>query len=472
MLAPSLELVLLLLMPLPAPAPTPASATLQDRIAEIIAARLTLPGPGAVVAVVHEGQPVVVHSAGVANLDENVPLSPDSLFYLGSLAKQFTATSIALLAHEDRLTLEDPVGRYVEGLPPIVAAVPLGQLLHHRSGIRDYLKIRDLNGERDTPWDNQDALTIIRRQRSLVFATGDRYQYSNSNYILLAEVVRTVSGQPLDEFAASRVFGALSMDATFFETDATAVVPHRVISYERDRQGAWHRQPKLFDAIGDGGAYSSVRDLLEWDRALRTRTGLPRTVFDVLLTAPHGTTYGGGLLIRPFLGQNAIEHGGFMLGFQHHYLRFPDHDLAILLLTNSEEIDSFALREEIVRAAFESLTRVTLPDEATPRPAESPASPSADLPPLDPVIGGSFHNDEIPLDVRIWIEDDTLHVHPATFRSVRMTRLAPGRFAGLGGEIEVILGDTPSAWTLRVRDLGDFTFRRQPTSEPCPASAP
>jgi hypothetical protein len=203
----------------------------------------------------------------------------------------------------------------------------------------------------------------------------------------------------------------------------------------------------------------------QYRSVLRGRTLFPARVFDIPRTPPPeaGTPYAGGLLIRPFLGEPAIEHGGFMFGFQHHELRFPAQDVAVLIFTSSREIDSFALREQIVRAAFDALAARRL--EARPAPATEIRPPSAAEPaptyaPLDPAIAGTYSNEEIPLSIEIFVVDGQLHIHPATFRRVPMTRTGDRSFSALGGEFVVRIDSRAGTVMLTVRDLGDFVFSR------------
>jgi CubicO group peptidase (beta-lactamase class C family) len=205
---------------------------------DAIFADLTQPGsPGCALGVYLDGAIVYAHGYGLANLEDVVPITPQTVFDVASIAKQFTAASILLLEHKGKLRLDDAVRKYIPELPDYSAhggpTITIRHLLNQTSGLRDYINVLQLGGASpDNVWTDGDALAAIVRQRGLVFLPGADWQYSNSNYLLLKLIVDRVSGQTLKEFAAENIFRPLNMSHTQFRDDHTSLIPHRALAYE------------------------------------------------------------------------------------------------------------------------------------------------------------------------------------------------------------------------------------------------
>jgi CubicO group peptidase (beta-lactamase class C family) len=223
--------------------------------------------PGCVCAVMHAGQVLYCKGFGMADLEHDIPITPDSVFYISSTAKQFTAASIALLAIDGKLSLEDDIQKYFPELHDFGHPITLGNLVHHTSGIRDFKALLALLG-----WtiidhiDNRLAMKLLTRQRTLNFLPGSRFMYGDSNYILLAEVVRRVTGKALPEFAKEMFFGPLEMNRTRIEDDVREVVANRVISYAPKHDGTGYWQfIKTIEAYGPGNVLTTGGDLARWE---------------------------------------------------------------------------------------------------------------------------------------------------------------------------------------------------------------
>jgi CubicO group peptidase (beta-lactamase class C family) len=432
-----------LLITAPAGAGTTPQPPWATKAEAVIDAHLPDPASAAAVAVVKNGTLTWKWVRGLANRDDSTAVTADSVFYLGSLSKQFTATAVVLLAVEGKIDLDAPVGRYLPQLQQPVSGVPVHNLLHHSSGIRDYLKLRDLAGApKDAFFDNESVMRRIARQRSLVFEPGARFNYSNSNYILLAEVVRAVSGEALPEFARHRIFDPVGMSSTFFESDHRGVVPHRVVSYRSVSGEPPERFTKLFDSYGDGGAWSTLKDMVTWDGAIRSRGVFPEEFWDLLLRPDRFSDgsenpYACALRHGDFQGHPTIEHGGFMLGFRDQYVRVGDHDLAIILLTAERTVDDRGLRDDLLRAALGGPEPTPEPEPAheNHEEAAAPGTPPTPLPPIPDELVGCWYSDEVPAAILVSREDDTLAFQPPAFRKVRLQRTGERTFAAFGGSI-------------------------------------
>jgi len=163
--------------------------------------------PGCSIGVIKDGKLVYKRGYGSANLDYSVPLTSDSVFYIASTSKQFTAASILLLVRSGKISLDDDIRKYFPELPRYEAPVTVNHLIHHTSGVRDYLELMGMAGRKmDEPFGNEEAVELIARQKGLNFKPGEKFSYSNSNYVLMAEIVRRASGKSLREFVDENIF--------------------------------------------------------------------------------------------------------------------------------------------------------------------------------------------------------------------------------------------------------------------------
>jgi CubicO group peptidase (beta-lactamase class C family) len=297
-------------------------------------------GPGCTVAVVRDGKLLSAHAYGLADLDHEAPLVPDSVFHVASLSKQFTAFSIVLLEHRGKLSLDDDVRRWIPELPAFGGRrITLRHLLWHTSGLRDQWDLLDMAGWRveedivTTP----DILALVARQRDLNFDPGAEFYYSNTNYTLLGVIVERASGKSLRKFAEDEIFRPLSMTHTFFRDDHTEVVAGRALAYEKRADGAWHRFIPGFDTVGATSLFTTALDLGKWgdnfdhpvvgDTAMMAEMVEPGQLNDG--TILH---YAKGLGVGRHRGVRVVEHGGNDAGYYASFLRFPDQHLAVACL--------------------------------------------------------------------------------------------------------------------------------------------
>jgi CubicO group peptidase (beta-lactamase class C family) len=309
----------------------------QDRTVEIdrIFGWATPNGPGCVVAVSQHGTPVVNRAYGLADLERGVPLTSGSIFDAGSVVKQFVAAAVLLLVEEGRLSLTGDVRKYVPELPDYGHAITLDRLLTHTSGIRDWTGLAPLTGR------NVDALTLTLRQRSLDFAPGEEWAYSNSGYVLLKEIVARTSGMSFADFVRKRLFEPLGMKTTTYLTDLRDVVENRALAYEKAGNG-WKLDVLLGNDRGGGGALlSTASDLLIWNEAL-TSVRLGRFVTEKLqepATLSNGRRlgYARGLFLDTNRGGRVVWHTGGAAGYKSLLSRFPEQGLSLAILCNAGE---------------------------------------------------------------------------------------------------------------------------------------
>ena len=274
-------------------------------------------GPGCSLGVIQDGRLVHATGYGAANLDHGIPNGPATIFRIGSVSKQFTAAAIALLAVQGELELDAPVQRYIAEFPDYPDPPTVRHLVHHTSGVRDYIVLMSLAGNRSEDFfTNQEVLDAINRQRELNFAPGDDYLYSNSGYFLLGEIVARVSGQSLREFARANFFEPLGMPRTHFHDDHNEIVPGRAIGYAPTPSGDDFRiNVTTLDMVGDGGIFTSVEEWVAWDRNLGAGTvGGPEWVALMhtrgVLNSGDTIPYAFGIAHGEHRGLATVGHGG------------------------------------------------------------------------------------------------------------------------------------------------------------------
>ncbi|MGI9262136.1 MAG: serine hydrolase domain-containing protein [Woeseiaceae bacterium] len=312
------------------------------RIAEIDAvfAEWDKPGsPGCGLAVAQHGELMYSRGYGYANLDYDIPITSQTVFDVASVTKQFNAASLTMLALEGKLLLDDDVRKWLPELPAYESTITLRHMIHHTSGLRDYLTLFPLAGRDDYfPISHPQILAMMSRQRAPNFAPGERYEYSNTAYMLLAQVVERASGQTMGKFTKERIFDPLGMTGSRMYENREEIIPHRSIGYDIGEDGTSRIVHNYnFDVAGDGQLYSTMEDLLRWDNYLHGAAN--PAIHAAMLTA--GTTndgeltgYAQGLRLDEYRGLQRVGHGGSSWGFRTEIVRYLDSDLSIALSCN------------------------------------------------------------------------------------------------------------------------------------------
>lgn len=386
--------------------------------------------PGCTCAVMRDGEVVYSRAFGMANLEHGVSLTPQSVFHVASVSKQFTAASIALLALRGQLSLDDDIRMYVPEMPDFGETITIRHLVHHTSGMYSG-GISRLSGS--TPRDyfnNARVLAGLSRQRTLRFRPGEEYLYSNGGYTLLAEIVKRVSGTSLREFAEENIFGPLGMANTHFDDDHRTIVKNRVQSYEQPAQGGLRRYVETEDWVGAIGLLTTAEDLLRWARNFYDiRVGGPNFIELILtrFTLNNGDTlhYSFGLEHSAYRGLKEVYHMGAWEGFSAMLLRFPEQRFAVAVLCNEPWAPELA-REVADIHLSDVFEAVATEDESIPAPKAVSVSTSE----LQEVVG-HYWNDKRKRLRRIYVQDDTLRYSGGPFES-KLAPLGNDRFYSLG----------------------------------------
>ena len=297
--------------------------------------------PGCAVGVYRDGKMIYAQGYGLANIEQNVSITPKSVFDIGSTSKQFTAASILLLEKQGKLSVNDDVRKYIPELPDYGKKITILHLLNHTSGLRDYLTLMELAGiNTDNVATDDDALWFIARQKALNFDPGSEWLYSNTGFFLLSVIVKRVSGKTLREFAAESIFTPLRMSNTQFRDDHTQLVPNRALAYEPvENKTGYTMDVSYFEQTGDGAVHTSVEDLLKWDENFYTgqiggKTFLAEMLEQGRLNNGKTLDYAKGLFIENYRGLGTVRHGGSWGGYRAELLRFPEQHFSVACLCN------------------------------------------------------------------------------------------------------------------------------------------
>ena len=294
--------------------------------------------PGISLAVLRDGNVIKAKGYGLANLELNVPATTETVYQLASVTKQFTATGVMLLVEDGKVRLSDPISRYVKGLPAAWSNITVRHLLSMTSGIKDYLGVVQPSIAREDF--TYERIVALIADLPLTFEPGERYQYSNSNYILLAMLIRSVSGKSYDTFLAERVWAPLGMTATRRD-DPESVIANRAGLYNwrsNKFENIQFLSPTLWNN-GDGGLISTVLDLGKWDAALYTNRLLSSASLETMwlpqkLNNGSQTSYGFGWATGQFRGHRTVSHSGGRPGTATQITRFVDDRLTVVVLMN------------------------------------------------------------------------------------------------------------------------------------------
>lgn len=329
-------------------------AKLQRKVDQVFAAYDKPDSPGCAVGVVRDGNFIYKRGYGQGSLELGVPLTPESVFYMGSVSKQFTAASVVLAAEQGRLSLDDDVRKWVPEIPSYGKTITLRMMLHHESGLRDVLGLLLLAGRNfEDIHSTPELLDLLGHQRALNYPPGDEYLYSNTNFFLMSVVIPRATGQPLSQFAEENIFKPLGMTHTRFYDDRSMVVPGRVAAYEPRQSGGFRVDWSTnFEKIGDGGLLSSVDDLLLWDRnfydnKLGKGTLLKELQTPGVLNNGKPIEYALGLVISSYRGLPVVAHGGALFGYRTEIQRFPQQKFSSIILCNIGTADTTKLSNQV-----------------------------------------------------------------------------------------------------------------------------
>jgi D-alanyl-D-alanine carboxypeptidase len=283
------------------------------------------------VSVAKDGKPVLRKGYGLANAEWDIPNTPDTKFRIGSITKQFTAVAILQLVEQGKLKLDDPIARHYDGAPAAWEKVTIHHLLNHTSGIPSYTNIKGFfqsSGSRN-PLTSAEIVKITQ-DKPLEFEPGSQYNYNDSAFVLLGHLVEKLSGMKYDAYLREKILTPAGLTDTGYDWTGT-VLRKRASGYSPDGTNTTYLDMTL--PHGAGAMYSTVDDMVQWDRALIAGKLIGKESW-TKMTTPGRSNYGYGLIIKTIAGHNSQSHGGGINGFNTHFMRFPDDGVVIAVFSN------------------------------------------------------------------------------------------------------------------------------------------
>ncbi len=373
--------------------------------------------PGVAIGVIQDGEFIYKRFLGYSNLTYGIPITNQTVFNIGSVTKQFTAACLQLLIQRGKVKLTDNINKHVPNFRQYDIPITVEHLLYHTSGLRDYTELILLGGKRLIEgYNNKEALEMILRQQQLNFPTGDRWSHSNANYVLLKEIIEQVSGTSLEVFAQENIFNPLEMNTTLYCGDHGKTIQNRATRYALLEDGRYERIPNNDMAIGDGGVFSNLDDLLLWDQNFYESNIGENGFIDSMLEIGPNTDIGGdwqlyyasGLYIGNYKGLPMVLHAGGDAGLRAVLLRFPERRFSVICLANTNEFDwtqAFQIADIYLSEYYVDQPESKSGDEPKQTAKQTKIDPRQEE---LTQYAGYYYSQEVDHFIRIFIEDGEL----------------------------------------------------------------
>jgi len=322
--------------------------------------------PGCAVGIDKAGMPLLRRSYGMANLETGTPWTINTISESGSVAKQFTAAAVVLLAQDGVLSLDDDIVKWIPEVKGFGKKITARHLLTHTSGLPDRYALHDVQNRPagETDHENREVVAMLTRMRDLNFDPGEDYEYSNTGYVVAATILERASKKSLQAFTNERIFRPLGMENTRWREDHRIVVPGRAAAYSGSLGTGFRNDHPFTRVFGSGGLLTTVGDFLRWQAAMQTGTGPWGALRDSLQRATRlneGTaiTYALGVDVSTWRGIPAISHTGATGGYRAALARYPDQSISVALLCNLASINPAVTAQQV--AALVLGSAVTAP---------------------------------------------------------------------------------------------------------------
>lgn len=330
-------------------------SVIHQRIDELFSDWNSKKTPGLALGVISNGKFILKRAYGMADIEEDMPITPKTIFSTASLSKQFTAMCIALLIDSEQISLADNIRKHLPELPRHSHKIAINNLIYHTSGIPDYCELLRIAGNEGEDYCTpQEVIELLKRESRLNFNPGAKFEYSNSNYFLLSQIVERVSGKTLRDFAQENIFGPLGMKNTQFHDNHKAIVKHVAEGYGSDKYGGFELSRTNMDTIGDGGILTNIEDMLLWDNNLyKNKLGKNKDKLMKMFLASgdlnNGTStkYAFGLWYMNYKGLKRAAHLGEFAGYLAEYVRFPEKLFSVICFSNVNTLDIMSYVDKI-----------------------------------------------------------------------------------------------------------------------------
>lgn len=311
--------------------------------------------PGHAIGVYRDGRLIDVTCTGLADVENGVAITDDTVFNIASVSKQFTAFAVHLLASDGAIDLDDPITTALPELEPSAPKVTIRQLVHHTGGLRDYMELFEQQGITFTDVTTAaQTLAVLAEQTSADAPPGTAFTYSNTGYFLLGQIVQRVSGRTLPAFAQERIFGPLAMARTTIVDAYPLTITGSARGYAPGPDGTFVIEESPWEQTGDGQVHTTLRDIAMWENNFRTSAlgGAELRALTVpgRLNSGEEIPYGGGLNFGTHRGLPFHGHAGGWAGYVSYLLRFPDHGLSVAVLCNHNDAEPEVMAYEAAGA--------------------------------------------------------------------------------------------------------------------------
>ena len=427
--------------------------------------------PGAVVGIFMDGRIIYSKGYGVANLDYDIPITPQSVLRIGSISKQFVAMCIAILAEQGKLSFDDDIRTYLPEMPDYGNQVTIHHLLHHTSGIREYLALVNLIGKPEGSvfgYTTRELVELLSRQQKLNFEPGSQFSYTNSGYFLLAEIVTRVSGMKASAFAQENIFEPLSMTQTRFYDDPNAIIRNQAFGYSPKRDGGYRLDILRSDVIGDLGVITTVEDFLHWDNNFYENKLGAGTKNLITMMFTRGRTSSGedlsyalGLEFDSYRGLKTMGHGGSAVGYVAEFLQFPEQRFSVVILSNLSSFRPGRLARQVADLYLaDQLSEVQASDERDRTRPDAPEPVERPTPELEAFIG-DFYSEELDFVYSFMVEGSSLQFEIRGSR-MELLPLSEDQFGWGRRELNFFRDESGivSGFTLDAGDVQDLNFQK------------
>lgn len=369
--------------------------------------------PGCTVGIVRNDSLIFSKGYGMANLEYAVPNSPATIYHMASVSKQFTGYAIVLLASQGKLQLDDDVRKYLSWFPDLKEKITIRHLLNHTSGIRDQWQLLAISGTRLDDVITQDhVVKILGKQQALNFKPGEKYSYSNSGYTMLAEIVKSVTGQTLRAFTDSAIFKPLGMNSTHFHDNYTEIEKNRSYSYERNDSANFSNSVLSYSNAGATSLFTNIPDLAKWVMNFyHPKVGDQKAIDQLTqkgkLNSGKELTYALGIAVDKYKGWRQYSHSGGDAGYRTYLTVFPDLKMGFMVFSNLGDFNTGAHIYEMADLFIKDSTQKK--GEAKKEPRDSLAAILKDTLTLKNYLGDYI--DETGLPFSFDIKDSKLYYH-------------------------------------------------------------
>ena len=372
--------------------------------------------PGAAIAVQQDGKLIYSKGFGFADLEHDIKITPTTIFHIASVSKQFTAFSIALLADQGKLSINDDIRKYLPELHDFGQVITINDLIHHTSGLRDQWSLLMMAGWRlDDVITQKQIMRVISRQRELNFKPGEESLYCNTGFTLLAEIVSRVTGESFPDWTRKNIFEPLEMKNTLFYDDHEKIVNNRAYSYYSDNRG-YKKSVLNYANVGATSLFTTVEDLSKWAVNFeKMKVGNPK-VMNMMnqrfkLNKGDTISYAFGQETEKYKGLKAYSHGGGDAGYRTYLLRFPDQHFSVSVFSNLASFNPGAICYSLADLYLAKGMVLEKPKEETPAAAPQPKVPfDASTMKLSDYTG-TFYSPELETSYTFEVVHDTLVSH-------------------------------------------------------------